>query len=84
MLPVSVIDKDINNRMASTIRHNRARVSHSISLMVDIVSELTECGISDKWLQDNIGMDIDEILRLKQISGLDSLFKDGEFSKSCE
>ena len=82
MLPVVVIDKDINNRMASTIRHNRARGTHSIDLMVNIVSELTESGMSDEWICKNIGMDADEILRLKQISGLAALFKDNSFSKA--
>ena len=83
-LPVVVIDKDISNRMASTIRHNRARGSHSIELMTNIVSELVESGMSDAWILKNIGMDADELLRLKQLSGLASLFKDREFSKSEE
>lgn len=81
-LPVVVIDKDISNRMASTIRHNRARGSHSIDLMVNIVAELTESGMSDAWIMKNIGMDANELLRLKQISGLAALFKDKEFSSS--
>lgn len=83
-LPVVVIDKDISNRMASTIRHNRARGSHSIELMVNIVAELVEAGMSDAWILKNIGMDAEELLRLKQISGLASLFKDKEFGKSWE
>lgn len=81
-LPVSVIDKPISDRMASTIRHNRARGSHSIELMTNIVNELVESGMSDAWILKNIGMDADELLRLKQISGLAALFKDKEFSKS--
>ncbi len=81
-LPVVVIDKDISNRMASTIRHNRARGSHSIDLMVNIVTELVESGMSDAWIMKNIGMDAEELLRLKQISGLASLFADKEFSHS--
>lgn len=84
MLPVVVIDKSINNRMASTIRHNRARGSHSIDLMVNIVGELKEAGMTDQWIMKNIGMDKDEILRLKQLSGLASLFADKEFSQSSE
>ncbi len=82
LLPVVVIDKPISDRMASTIRHNRARGSHSIDLMVNIVKELKECGKSDAWIMKHIGMDADELLRLKQISGLASLFADKEFSKS--
>lgn len=81
-LPVSVIDKPISDRMASTIRHNRARGSHDIELITNIVAELVDSGMSDTWIMKNIGMDADELLRLKQISGLASLFKDKEFSKS--
>lgn len=83
-LPVVVIDKDANHRMASTIRHNRARGSHSIELMTNIVSELTKSGMGDDWIMKQIGMDADELLRLKQLSGLAELFKDREFSKSKE
>lgn len=79
VLPVTVIDKPLENRIASTIRHNRARGSHDINLMVTIVKELTESGMSDAWIMKNIGMDADELLRLKQISGLASLFKDSDY-----
>lgn len=81
-LPVVVIDKDISNRMASTIRHNRARGSHDIELMSNIITDLVESGMSDAWIMKNIGMDADELLRLKQITGLANLFKDKEFSRS--
>jgi len=84
MLPIVVIEKDESNRMASTIRHNRARGTHSIELMTNIVSELSKAGMSDAWIMKNIGMDADEILRLKQLSGLAELFKNKEFSKSWE
>lgn len=84
MLPVVVIDKDQSNRMASTIRHNRARGSHSIELMSNIVAELVESGMSDAWIQKHIGMDKDELLRLKQVTGLAALFKDAEFSKGFD
>lgn len=76
--------RDISNRMASTIRHNRARGSHSIDLMSNIVAELTKSGMSDAWILKNIGMDADELLRLKQVSGLAELFLDKEFSKCIE
>lgn len=81
-LPVVVIDKDISNRMASTVRHNRARGEHSIDLMVNIVRELHESGMSDAWILKHLGMDAEELLRLKQISGLAALFADKDFSKS--
>lgn len=80
-LPVVVIDKDISNRMASTIRHNRARGSHSIELMMNIVGELKKAGMSDTWIMKEIGMDADELLRYKQLSGLAEMFKDREFSE---
>ena len=60
LLPVTVIEKDLSNRMASTIRHNRARGTHNIELMSHIVSELSKSGMSDAWIQRNIGMDRDE------------------------
>jgi len=84
LLPLVVIDKDDSNRMASTIRHNRARGAHSVELMSNIVGELSEAGMSDDWIKRHIGMDKDEILRLKQITGLASLFKDHEFSVCSE
>ena len=82
LLPVSVIDKSIDNRMASTIRHNRARGSHDVDLMSNIIKELHELGRSDAWISKHLGMDRDEILRLKQITGLAALFKDIEFGSA--
>lgn len=81
-LPVSVIDKPISERMASTIRHNRARGSHDIDLMSNIVAELKKLGRSDLWIAKHLGMEADEVLRLKQITGLAALFKDNNFSQS--
>ena len=74
MLPIVVIEKDLSNRMSSTIRHNRARGTHNI------VAELDKAGMSDQWIMKNIGMDRDELLRLKQISGLADLFANRDFS----
>lgn len=83
-LPIVVIKKDISNRMASTIRHNRARGSHSIELMSSIVADLMDSGMGDAWILKHIGMDKDELLRLKQITGIASLFQDQEFSESWD
>lgn len=83
-MPVVVIDKPLSDRMASTIRHNRARGSHDIGLMVNIVADLVGAGMSDAWIMKHIGMDAEELLRLKQISGLASLFADREFSEAWE
>jgi ParB-like chromosome segregation protein Spo0J len=82
MLPVVVIDKQIGDRMASTIRHNRARGSHNIELMSTIVSELVEMGKGDRWICTHIGMSADELLRLKQITGVAALFDNQDFSDS--
>ena len=83
-LPCSIIDKDKSNRMASTIRHNRARGSHSIELMMNIVGELKKAGMSDAWIMKEIGMDADELLRFKQLSGLAELFRDRDYSQTTE
>lgn len=82
LIPVSVIDKALDQRMASTIRHNRARGSHDVDLMSNIVKELHELGRSDAWISRHLGMDRDEILRLKQITGLAALFKDVNFGRA--
>ncbi len=81
-LPLSVIDKPLDERMGSTIRHNRARGTHQIRSMSDIVVTLTKMGWSDEKIGENLGMELDEIIRLKQISGLKKAFQDHEFSKS--
>jgi len=83
-LPIVVIEKEIGDRMASTIRHNRARGTHNIELMSTIVSELVEMGKGDRWICKHIGMSVDELLRLKQITGVAALFSNRDFSKSWE
>ena len=81
LLPVVVIDKPLSDRMASTVRHNRARGTHDINLMTNIVAELKDSGMSDAWILKHLGMDAEELLRLKQITGLAALFADKEFTK---
>jgi ParB-like chromosome segregation protein Spo0J len=83
-LPIVVIDKHLSDRMASTIRHNRARGSHNIELMSTIVSELVEMGKGDRWICQHIGMSPDELLRLKQITGVAALFQNQDFSASWD
>lgn len=82
LLPVSVIDKPLDQRMASTIRHNRARGTHDVNLMSNIIRELQELGRSDAWICKHLGMDKDEVLRLKQITGLAALFRDVNFGQA--
>lgn len=72
----------INDRMASTIRHNRARGKHKVESMADIVIELKRRNWSDKKIGKELGMDPDEVLRLTQIQGLTEMFQDAEFSEA--
>src|SRR5690606_6528542 len=86
-LPVVTIRKeqtDKNDRIASTIRHNRARGKHQIDAMSEIVLELKNRNWKNERIARELGMDEDEILRLCQITGLQSVFKDEDFSKSWE
>ncbi len=86
-LPVVVINQDRegrNDRIASTIRHNRARGKHKVGSMSEIVMELAKRNWSNKKIGKELGMEPDEVLRLKQITGLAELFKDEEFSESWE
>lgn len=72
------------DRVATTIRHNRARGRHQIGAMANIVRELYELGWSDRQIQGQLGMDADEVTRLKQVTGLAALFRDREFSEAWE
>ena len=86
-LPVVTIRHDrenISDRMASTIRHNRARGKHKVEAMSDIVVELKNRNWTNERIAKNLGMDEDEVLRLCQITGLSDLFKDEDFSKSWD
>lgn len=75
---------DRSNRMAATIRHNRARGKHRVEAMSDIVLELKRRNWSDEKIGRELGMDPDEVLRLTQISGLAEMFADKEFSEAWE
>lgn len=84
-LPVVTANKtDKGSRIASTIRHNRARGKHAVSAMVDIVIELKKRNWSEARISKELGMDEDEILRLCQISGLAEAFENEDFSKAWE
>ena len=86
-LPVAIINPDRegrNNRIAATIRHNRARGKHSIDGMSEIVVELKRRNWSFKKIGRELGMDPDEVLRLTQISGLAEMFADRDFSEAWE
>lgn len=86
-LPVTVINDDRHekaDRIASTIRHNRARGKHRVEAMSDIVIELKRRNWSDQKIAKELGMDADEVLRLTQITGLAEMFADKEFSEAWE
>ena len=83
-LPVVVIEKDINDRMASTIRHNRARGKHSISGMSNIVFEMLDNGWQDAEILEELGMESEELIRLKHITGFSKLFADTDYKKAWE
>ena len=81
-LPITCLQRERHERMAATIRHNRARGRHQIHAMSEIVRELSLLGWSEEKIGKELGMDCDEVLRLKQINGLQELFADRRFSKA--
>lgn len=86
-LPVTIANTDRidrGDRIAATIRHNRARGKHQVGAMSDIVVELARRNWSDARIARELGMDADEVLRLKQVSGLAEAFADREFSTAWE
>ena len=86
-LPLTIINPsrhDRGDRIASTIRHNRARGKHKVDAMSDIVVELKRRNWSDEKIGTELGMDPDEVLRLCQVSGLAEMFQDTEFSQSWD
>lgn len=86
-LPVVTINSDresLEDRMAATVRHNRARGKHKVESMSEIVMHLKKRKWSDNKIAKHLGMDADEVLRLRQITGLAEAFKDREFSEAWE
>jgi len=83
-LPIVVIQKDINERMAATVRHNRARGSHSIQGMSSMVFDMLENGWADADICNHLGMEAEELLKLKHITGFSKLFEDVEYKKAWE
>ncbi|WP_018600977.1 ParB/RepB/Spo0J family partition protein [Mycobacterium sp. 155] len=86
-LPVTVANADrtdLPDRMASTIRHNRARGEHRVEGMSEIVVELARRGKTDEWIGTELGMDADEVRRLRQVGGIAEMFADDEFSEAWE
>lgn len=84
MVEINADRTDKSDRIASTIRHNRARGKHKVDSMSEIVVELKRRNWSDEKIAKHLGMDSDEILRLSQISGIAELFENAEFSEAWE
>jgi ParB-like chromosome segregation protein Spo0J len=84
LLPIVVIDKSLNDRMASTIRHNRARGKHNIAGMANIVFRMLDGGWDDEAICSEIGLEADELIRLKYVTGFAKLFEDVEYKQSWE
>lgn len=80
-LPIVVLDKNINERMASTVRHNRARGKHSLTGMGNIVMSMVNNGMTDEDICNELGLETDELIRLKYTTGVAELFKNSDFSR---
>lgn len=83
-LPIIVLEHDISQRMSATVQFNRARGVHQVELMGDLVRALVEQGIDDADIAQRLGMEPEEVFRLKQITGIAELFKNQTYSKSWE
>ena len=83
-LPCVVLEKDINERMASTVRHNRARGKHSVAGMSNIVFNMLQNGIPDEQICNELGLEVEELVKLKYITGFAKLFEKTEYSRAWE
>lgn len=84
LLPVVVLDTPLNDRMASTVRHNRARGHHNVGGMASIVFAMLDGGWTDEEVCAEMGMEADELIRLKYVTGFAKLFENTEYTKSWE
>lgn len=84
LLPIVVLNKTMNERMAATVRHNRARGKHSVDGMGNIVFNMLKNGMSDEAICAELGLETEELLRLKHITGFSKLFKDVEYGKAWQ
>jgi ParB-like nuclease domain len=80
-LPVVVIDKPLADRMASTVRHNRARGKHSVAGMSSLVFDMLAQGEADEAVCDKLGLEAEELARLKHITGFAKLYADHEYGR---
>ena len=83
-MPIVVIDKNISERMAATVRHNRARGEHSIDGMSNLVFKMLDEGMSDADVCNELGMEPEELLKLKHLTGFSKLFANTEYKMAWE
>jgi ParB-like chromosome segregation protein Spo0J len=83
-LPIVVIAKGLNERMASTIRHNRARGKHQIAGMARVVFDMLDGGMTDEAICRELGLEADELIRLKYVTGFAKLFENIEYQRAWE
>lgn len=83
-IPIIVLDQNMVSRMSATVQFNRARGTHQVELMGDLVRSLFEQGADDEEIAKNLGMELEEVFRLKQITGIAYLFRNQPYSKSWE
>ena len=83
-IPILVLDMNISQRMAATVQFNRARGVHQVELMGDLVQSLVEQGVSDEEIATHLGMEEEEVFRLKQVTGIAELFKNQTYSRAWE
>jgi ParB-like chromosome segregation protein Spo0J len=84
LLPVVVIDKPMNDRMASTVRHNRARGKHSVDGMSSLVVAMLQGGWEDVQICNELGLEGEELIRLKHLTGYAKFFANGQYSPAKE
>lgn len=84
LLPIVVINKSINERMAATVRHNRARGKHMVTGMSSMVLSMLRNGMSDAEVCNELGLEPEELIKLKHVTGIARLFANAEYGKAWE
>lgn len=83
-IPIVVLKHDVKKRMAATVQFNRARGVHQVELMADLVQALSSQGMDDESIAKHLGMEYEEVYRLKQVTGIAELFKNQTYSRAWE
>ena len=83
-IPIIVLEQDIAHRMEATVQFNRARGVHQVELMGELVASLARQGVPEEEIAQKLGMELEEVLRLKQVTGIAELFRNQKYSQSWE